>query len=89
MKNFILTLCLLGSLIGCYSNPPENAQRLKSGGELVGELPDGRKLYRYEITYYTDIHYVYIAASDVTVNSRTGKKIHVNAEIFDVADPEN
>lgn len=86
MKYLILILCLT-TLIGCESNPRENAQTLKSGGQLIGELPDGRSLYRYEITYYSDTHYVYVAGDDITVNNKTGKTRHVNSEIFDMCHP--
>lgn len=82
MRYLILILCL-STLIGCQSNPKENAQTLRSGGQLIGQLPDGRNLYRYEITYYADTHYVYVVGDDVTMNSKTGNTRHVNAEIID------
>lgn len=59
---------------GCITSPNDptvialNKQRLSGNGEVVGDLPDGRVVTRYEIDRGTDpSHFIYVIADQPTV----------------------
>lgn len=72
MKYFILIFCLL--LCGCEgpNNPNvllRQRETLSQEGQFVGKLPDGRKVYRWELDRGTaHNHFIYVVDDTVTLN---------------------
>lgn len=83
MKLYSLFLLIL--LAGCDSQETINTKNQKtfaSGGEVVGSLPDGRVITRYQI--YNNLqasHWVYTVGNDVTVCHQSGKVQNVEVLI--------
>lgn len=82
-----MLICL--AAVGCSETQQEAAARklaiknsLALTGELMGEIPDGRKVYRWKIPY--DGHYVYVVGDDVTINrtERQGKVTRHRVEVM-------
>lgn len=77
-------------LMGCEPTPEAtrlaNQTSLKSGGFLVGTLPDGREVRGYRVNNPADphIHWVYVVGNDVTVN-RTQRQGKVNINVVEAA----
>lgn len=86
-----LSLILICLTIGCTSHTDPsvqniNHQTLSQQGEFVGELPDGRKVYRWKIemgSSYND-HWLYSVGESITINKdvRQGKTTANEVEII-------
>jgi hypothetical protein len=85
VKSFILSIAACLFIIGCSTKEEIealNEKNLSSNGELVGHLPDGREIRRYQLRFqHMHDHYVYFVDGDISVNSNpTGK--YNKVEVF-------
>lgn len=67
MKKLVVFILIL--FCGCDSAATirnRNQTTLNSGGEVIGTLPDGRVITRYEIKCYSDNHWVYVVGNSST-----------------------
>jgi uncharacterized protein YceK len=75
MKKIILIALALVVLSGCGSSPSQHTANWSKGGEYIGQLPDGRKVYCYEVDRNMATHYLYVidGSGEATVNFKQGK----------------
>jgi hypothetical protein len=71
MRKFILVALLLVACVGCGDNTHEIRNHLGTMGTVIGTLPDGRDVRRYDINYgaFGRTHYVYVVDSTTSVSS--------------------
>lgn len=67
---FLLLFCLGGCETQQQADLTSRAT-LKSGGDYIGALPDGRKIYRYELDRANSSynHYIYVVGNTISVNT--------------------
>ena len=72
MKTLFAIMLVL--LVGCGETPGERTAGWSGGGEYMGQLPDGRKVYCYRIDRGVgQVHYLYLTQGGSTVNFTAGK----------------
>lgn len=82
-------IVLLVVVAGCYSQhevEEYNQENIDSGGVKVGELPDGRKIRRYNIVWSrtgeTDRVYVVDGSTTISNNFKEGKRKATNVTVL-------
>lgn len=90
MKSLMAMLVVCCLFAGC-SGPNDkhvveaNKVTLSKDGDLIGELPDGRKVYRYEIDRGdSSSHWLYVVDGSISINHavRSGKTTRTATEIL-------
>ena len=74
MKQILIALAIV-VLSGCGNSPSQHTANWKNCGEYMGTLPDGRKVYCYEIERNMATHWLYVIENgdEVSVSFKQGK----------------
>lgn len=71
MRKFILAALLLVACVGCGDNTHEIKNHLGTMGTVIGTLPDGRDVRRYDIDYgvFGRTHHIYVVDGTTSVTN--------------------